>query len=108
MNIRSVLPFFCVLLVSCATTEQSGFITVSSQPAIVGDAGTAARAYHDSAAYQRGLQVVADQAASWIKERAPGAQRPALVLDIDETASPKRNSCFLILFIESRSWAWQV
>jgi hypothetical protein len=53
MNIRSAMLFFCALLASCATTEQSGFITVSSQPANVGDAGTAARAYHDSGAYQR-------------------------------------------------------
>jgi predicted secreted acid phosphatase len=86
MNIRPAIPFFCLLLASCATTEQSGFISVSSQPANVGDAGTAARAYHDSGAYDRGLRVVADQAASWIKGRAASAQRPALVLDIDETA----------------------
>lgn len=86
MNIRLAMPFLCVLLASCAATEQSGFISVSSQPANVGDAGTAARAYHDSGAYQRDLQIVANQAARWIKARAASAQRPALVLDIDETA----------------------
>jgi predicted secreted acid phosphatase len=86
MNIRPAMPFLCVLLASCASSGQSGFVTVSSQPANVGDAGTAARAYQDSGAYQRGLQVVADQAASWINARAASAQRPALVLDIDETA----------------------
>jgi hypothetical protein len=86
MHNRLAMPFLCVLFASCATTQESGFITVSWQPANVGDAGIAARAYHDSGAYQRGLQVVADQAASWIKARTASAQRPALVLDIDETA----------------------
>jgi predicted secreted acid phosphatase len=86
MDIRLAIPFLCWLLASCATTEQSGFITVSSQPANVGDAGTAARAYHDSGAYQRGLQMVANQCASWIKAQSASAKRPALVLDIDETA----------------------
>ena len=80
------MPFLCVLLASCATTEQTGFITVSSQLANVGDAGIAARHYHDSGAYQRDLRLVANQASSWIKSRAATAQRPALVLDIDETA----------------------
>ena len=82
MHIRSAIVLLCALLPSSASNAQSGFITVTSQPANVGDAGIAARRYHDSGAYQRGLQVVAGQAASWIKKRAPSAQRPALVLDI--------------------------
>jgi predicted secreted acid phosphatase len=86
MNIRSAMLFLCALLASCATTEQSTFVSISSQPANVGDAGTAARSYHDSGAYQRDLQIVANHAASWIESRAANAQRPALVLDIDETA----------------------
>ncbi len=84
--VQAMIPFAVALLPSCATTEQSGFTTVSSQPANVGDAGTAALAYHNSGAYDRGLQVVASQAASWIKARAVSAHQPALVLDIDETA----------------------
>jgi predicted secreted acid phosphatase len=86
MNIRPAMLFLCALLASCAIAQESGLITVPSQPANVGDAGTAARAYHDSGAYQRGLEVAANQAASWIKTRAPSAHQPALVLDIDETA----------------------
>jgi predicted secreted acid phosphatase len=85
MNLR-VLPFLCALLASCATTEQSGFIGVSTQPANVGDVGIAARAYHDSGAYQRDLTAVAGRAAAWIQEYAANSNRPALVLDIDETA----------------------
>ena len=37
-------------------------------------------------AYQRDLEAVAAQAASWIDSRAASVTRPALVLDIDETA----------------------
>lgn len=86
MKIRLAILPLSALLVSCATTEQSGFITVSSQPANIGDAGIAAKHYHDSGAYDRDLRVVASQAASWIKTRAASAHQPALVLDIDETA----------------------
>ncbi len=74
------------LLASCAAPEQSAFITVTKQPANVGDAGIAARAYHDSGAYDRDLAIVANQAARWITEHAASTHRPALVLDIDETA----------------------
>jgi predicted secreted acid phosphatase len=76
----------CALLVSCATPERSEFVTVKGQPANVGDAKIAARTYHDSGAYDRDLAIVAKKAASWITKRAPNAHRPALVLDIDETA----------------------
>jgi hypothetical protein len=61
-------------------------ITSTSQPANVGDAKRAARAYHDSGAYARDLAAVATEARSWLSERAPQVSRPALVLDIDETA----------------------
>jgi hypothetical protein len=88
MNFRPALLFLGALLASCATTQESGFITVPWQPAKVGDAGTAARAYHDSGAYQRGLEVVANQATSWIKTRAPSARQPALVLDLDGLLLP--------------------
>jgi predicted secreted acid phosphatase len=86
MNVRLLLPLLCALFASCAATEPSEFITVSSQPVNVGDAGIAAKQYHDSGAYQRDLQIVANQASSWIKSRAAIAHQPALVLDIDETA----------------------
>jgi predicted secreted acid phosphatase len=75
------------LLASCAAPpERSGFVTVASQPANVGDAKIAALAYHDSGAYARDLAAVADRAEQWISERAASVSRPALVLDIDETA----------------------
>jgi predicted secreted acid phosphatase len=75
------------LLTSCATpSEKAAFITVPGQPANVGDAKIAALAYHDSGEYVRDLTLVADRARSWISERAPKVNQPALVLDIDETA----------------------
>jgi hypothetical protein len=61
-------------------------INATSQPANVGDAKRAARAYHDSGAYARDVARVATEARSWLSERAPQVSRPALVLDIDETA----------------------
>ena len=56
------------------------------QPPNVGDAKLAATAYHDSGAYARDLALVASDAGTWIAERAPQVSRPALVLDIDDTA----------------------
>src|ERR1700730_11483193 len=71
---------------STSPHEQDVFVTVSSQPINLGDAKAAAQAYYDSGAYQRDLEEVAPRAASSISSRAPSANRPALVLDIDETA----------------------
>ncbi len=59
---------------------------VVAQPGNVGDAKIAAAAYHDSAAYGRGLATVDAAATQWIDARARTARRPALVLDVDETA----------------------
>ena len=56
------------------------------QPANVGDAGIVALAYHDSGKYDRDLAVVGNQASRWLKQRAHSVTKPALVLDIDETA----------------------
>ena len=62
------------------------FVTVSSQPMNVGDAKIAALAYHDSGAYDSDLAVVAEKAVRWVTKRAAAVTKPALVLDIDETA----------------------
>jgi acid phosphatase len=69
-----------------ATLPSTDFIGVSTQPANVGDTMLAARAYHDSGAYDRDLGIVAEQARQWLVTRAATATHPALVLDIDETA----------------------
>ncbi len=62
------------------------FVASSAQPPNVGDAIIAAAAYKESGAYDRDVASVAEQASDWIGERAPAVSRPALVLDIDETA----------------------
>src|SRR5215204_3142920 len=59
---------------------------VASEPPNVGDAKAAATAYYDSGAYARDLVLVAAEAGAWIAQRAPQVSRPALVLDIDDTA----------------------
>jgi len=56
------------------------------QPPNVGEAKIAATAYHDSGAYARDLASVASDASGRIAERARQVSRPALVLDIDDTA----------------------
>ncbi len=61
-------------------------IAAAGQPANVGDARLAARKYHDSGAYDRDLESAATKAERWLERRAPAVTRPALVLDIDETA----------------------
>lgn len=61
-------------------------VAAAGQPANVGDAKRAARTYHDIGAYARDLAAVAAEARRWLGERAPQVSRPALVLDIDETA----------------------
>jgi predicted secreted acid phosphatase len=58
----------------------------AGEPANIGDAKTAAVAYHDSGQYEHDLAVVAAQAIDWIGIQAPITQRPAVVFDIDETA----------------------
>ena len=77
-------------VVSCAPTAPPPSApppaqAVLSQPANVGDAGIAATAYHSSGAYDRDLAAVSNEASTWVVERAPQS-KPALVLDIDDTA----------------------
>jgi predicted secreted acid phosphatase len=66
------------------------FVLVTSmkaaQPPNAGDAKIAAQRYHDSGAYDRDLAAVDAKALHWITMRVKKVQRPALVLDIDETA----------------------
>jgi predicted secreted acid phosphatase len=83
---RAVLALLALLASCAAPRERAAFLTVRGQPANVGDAKIAALAYHDSGAYARDLTVVADRATRWISLRAGQVSRPALVLDIDETA----------------------
>ncbi|WP_336945144.1 HAD family acid phosphatase [Asaia sp. BMEF1] len=62
------------------------YAAARAMPANVGDAAIAATAYHDSGAYERDFASVINEAADWVRLRAPHVSRPALVLDIDETS----------------------
>jgi hypothetical protein len=74
------------LLAQSAAPVTSAPPRVTSEPPNVGDAKAAATAYYDSGAYVRDLVLVAAEAGAWIAQRAPQVSRPALVLDIDDTA----------------------
>jgi predicted secreted acid phosphatase len=59
---------------------------VLAQPPNVGEAKFAATDYYNSGAYHRDIIAVTAEASTWIVEHAPQVDRPALVLDIDDTA----------------------
>src|SRR3712207_540613 len=75
-------------LVGCRAVlpAQADFAMFLSQPPNVGDAKIAALVYHDSGAYERDVALVASKASRWVAKRASAVNRPALVLDVDETA----------------------
>jgi predicted secreted acid phosphatase len=75
-----------VALTVANAEAQDEFVSVSSQPVNVGDAKIAALAYHDSGAYDSDLAIVDGKAMRWVIKRAAAVTKPALVLDIDETA----------------------
>src|SRR5580692_5461284 len=82
----TVIAFLTVTVALHGQTAARAKSPGLQQPANVGDAKTAALTYHDSGAYDRDLAIVASRASRWLKERAHSVARPALVLDIDETA----------------------
>jgi predicted secreted acid phosphatase len=57
-----------------------------AQPPNVGEAKIAATDYYNSGAYHRDIIAVTAAASAWIAERATQVERPALVLDIDDTS----------------------
>src|ERR1700722_4291734 len=81
-----VFAFLVATATLAEITVQANSPTVHRQPANVGDAKTAPLSYHDSGAYDHDLAIVASVASRWLEKRARSVTRPALVLDIDETA----------------------
>lgn len=66
MTPRTIGVLIVLALAGCTQPQpvaspDADFITVTTQPANVGDAKIAALAYHDSGAYDRDLAIVADQ-----------------------------------------------
>jgi len=74
------------IMIVAALLEPGAAVAQSAEPANVGDAKIAAADYYKSGAYERDLTAMTAQASAWIAERAPQVQRPALVLDVDDTA----------------------
>jgi acid phosphatase len=74
-----------MLLAACAPAP-SPSSEAASQPANVGLAKRAAIKYHDSGDYMRDLAHAAAPANDWLQQRVTQVTRPALVLDIDDTA----------------------
>lgn len=85
-----LFPFILLALAGPALSQtlvdSAGDVTIAAQPTNVGDAAAAAIAYRKSGAYEAGLAMVDAAAADWLKARAPRSTKPALVLDVDETA----------------------
>jgi predicted secreted acid phosphatase len=87
-----LIASFALLLTSCTATQPSAAPPeVASRPAFVeptnvGLTKLAAVKYHDSGDYMSELARAAAPANDWLRQRAPQVSRPALVLDIDDTA----------------------
>jgi acid phosphatase len=58
---------------------------IGGEPANIGALKLVAVRYHDSGDYLRDFAQAAAPIREWLRERAPRAGRPALVLDIDDT-----------------------
>lgn len=71
-------------IASCVAPPQAE--PTSAAPDTVGGAKLAATAYYNSGDYLRDFARAAGPVNDWVRERAPKVSRPALILDIDETA----------------------
>jgi len=80
------MGFAALALLACASHPGSFDGPALTQPPNVGEAKIAATEYHQSGAYERDVAAVTAAASAWITQRASQVDRPALVLDIDDTA----------------------
>ena len=83
------LALMSVALMMAACTPNpppSPATNTRGEPVNVGLAKLAAVEYHNSGDYMRDLAGAAAPASDWLRQRAPQVSRPALVLDVDDTA----------------------
>ncbi len=73
-----------MMLAACTPAPRTS--TTPTEPANVGLAKLVAVKYHDSGDYMSDLARAAAPANDWLRQRAPQVSRPALVLDVDDTA----------------------
>ncbi|MBV8928081.1 MAG: HAD family acid phosphatase [Mycobacteriaceae bacterium] len=85
MSVRTPIAALAMCVAMLATPVAAAD-TIDDAPVNIGDAKTDSIAYHDSGQYMTDLAQVAAQAMVSIANRAPTADRPAVVFDIDETA----------------------
>lgn len=80
---RFFLAAAALALAACAHTS------VAPQSAIPANLGVLKRelvVFYESGAYTQAVTAVTEEASAWIAARAPQVERPAIVLDIDETS----------------------
>jgi len=73
-----------MLLAGCAGSTAPG--VGMAEPANLGQVKREVTRYQESGAYDRDLAAVAAEARAWVETRAGQVERPAIVLDIDETS----------------------
>jgi acid phosphatase len=86
MRAFTSFPLFAAWAGFAAAIASAAAESPLAQPPNLTEAKEAVRAYHASGAYQRDIDAVTAMAAAWVAQRAPQVARPALVLDVDETA----------------------
>jgi predicted secreted acid phosphatase len=82
LRFRSCLPLLTLLLVLLGT----GCQTRPSQPQALYEAKQAVINWHDSGAYEAAVSVTIAKAEKLLNQTLPGSTRPAMVLDVDDTA----------------------
>ena len=75
-----------LMLAACTPAPSPSAGTVPTEPVNVGLAKLASVEYHDSGTYMSDFARAAAPAGDWLRQRAPQVSRPALVLDVDDTA----------------------
>jgi predicted secreted acid phosphatase len=83
---RFAIVSIAVMLAACTPRPQPSADAAPTEPVNVGLAKLAAVEYHDSGDYMSDLARAAAPVSDWLRQRAPQVSRPALVLDVDDTA----------------------
>src|SRR3984957_20232604 len=86
--VAAAVTSLALLIGSSSVAAADPIEDTAGEPANIGDAKTAAIAYHDSGQYQHDLAEVAAQAINWIGTQAPTTPRAAVVVDLQETRGP--------------------
>jgi hypothetical protein len=86
ISTQAATALLAAFMLAGPAAAQTAVDIPTSQPQNVGDLKQQARDYYNSGGYERDLAAVAGAAQAHVEQRAGEVARPALVLDIDETA----------------------